>query len=255
MATSVQKIESSYGDAVFVHGADRPTDFVLVCEHASARIPAHLGDLGVSDAARYSHVAWDIGAADMALALSDQLNAPLALGAISRLVYDCNRPLEAADCIPSQSEAFDVPGNATLTPSQRRARFDAIHQPFHQAVSSLLDHANLRTVFVTIHSFTPIYRGKNRDIEIGYLCDKDERLARSALKEEEQIGRFAVALNEPYSATDGVTHSLRLHGEARGLPYVMIEVRNDLIDTPQTAATMAAHLASVLTAARAEVLG
>ncbi len=249
-----QEITSWTDPAAELHGADRPMDFVLVCEHASAHIPNCLDDLGLSSAARFSHVAWDIGARDLAIALADQMQAPLVLGAISRLVYDCNRPFEATDCIPIRSEAFDVPGNADLSDTERQARYDLVHTPFHTQVARVLSQARPDTVLATIHSFTPVFEGRHRELEIGYLVHGDDRMALAAQAQELQALRHMSALNEPYSATDGVTYTLRKHGDDRGLLNVMIEVRNDLVDTPDQATAMARHLAGILRRARAQVL-
>ncbi|MEJ6393006.1 N-formylglutamate amidohydrolase [Gymnodinialimonas sp. 2305UL16-5] len=228
-------------------------DVLLVCEHASAFIPPVLNDLNLSEAARYSHAAWDIGAHDLATALADQMSAPLILGAISRLVYDCNRPPEAADSIPAQSEVFAVPGNADLTSSGRAARARRIHDPFHATVAKALQTGQPTTCLVTIHSFTPIYHGQMRDLDIGYIFEGDDRLATAVLAQTLRRGAHKAALNEPYCGADGVTHTLKLHAQDR--PHVMIEVRNDLIDTPAKAARIAKDLAADLQAARAEITG
>lgn len=227
--------------------------FVLVCEHASRFFPPQLADLGLGEAAKNSHAAWDIGALDLAKCLSVRLNAPLIAGAISRLVYDCNRPLEAPDCIPARSEVFEVPGNRDLDAQARQARFDQIHTPFHASVSEVLDRAGPQAVLVTVHSFTPIYNGAPRQTEIGFLSHDDDRLAQACLAQERARGQMRAALDEPYSATDGVTYSLQKHGVARGLLNVMIEVRNDLIDTPRKAQKVADQMAQTLTTALNEV--
>ncbi|WP_136636749.1 N-formylglutamate amidohydrolase [Pseudooceanicola onchidii] len=226
--------------------ADGAGPIVFACDHASCAIPAGYDGLGLSEDARRSHAAWDIGARDLALALSDAFDAPLVASRVSRLVYDVNRPLESPTAIPEKSEIFDVPGNHGLSDADRQARFDSCHAPFHSAISDVLDARDDAPAFVTIHSFTPVYNGVRRDVEIGYLHDQGDALARAALEAEQAAGRYRAALNEPYAASDGVTHTLRLHGEARGLPTLMIEVRNDLIDTPDTAREMATHLAEVL---------
>lgn len=233
------------GASVEIIRADGAGPVVFACEHASRVIPAAYGDLGLSAAARVSHAAWDIGARDLALALSDAFDAPLIAAGVSRLVYDVNRPLDAVSSIPEQSEIFDVPGNKGLTETDRRARFEACHVPFHTAIDDVLA-ARSAVALVTVHSFTPVYNGVRRDVEIGYLHDGSPELAEAALAAEVQAGLYRAALNEPYAASDGVTHTLRLHGEARGIPSMMIEVRNDLIDTPEAARRMAAHLAGVL---------
>ena len=252
MGTPAQHSDNWPWPAATRYGAAQASGFVLVCEHASAFIPPILGDLGLSPQARFSHAAWDIGAQDLAEALADALQAPLILGAMSRLVYDCNRPLDAPDCVPARSEVFDVPGNATLSAADRDARYENVHQPFHGAVADTLDAAAPTTCLVTVHTFTPVYNGQTRAVEVGFLFHDDDRLATAALAHAADTLPLRVALNEPYSATDGVTHMLQTHGQGR--PHLMIEVRNDLVNTADKARTIAMQLATALQAARAQVL-
>lgn len=214
---------------------------VLVCEHASPLIPPAFEGLGLSQEAARSHAAWDIGALHVAQALSAALDAPLVAGGVSRLIYDLNRPLEAHDAIPERSEIFDVPGNAGLDEAARRARFEAIHEPFHAALAGVLDGRETAAL-VTIHSFTPVYRGVRREVELGYLFHENGAMADAALLAERMQGRYRAALNQPYGPGDGVTYTLAKHGEARGLPSLMIEIRNDLVASRDTARAMAAHL-------------
>lgn len=243
-------MQNSDWTAAKVLNAHGKGPWLLVCEHASDAIPAELNDLGLSETARRSHAAWDIGAMDVATELSRLLDAPLVAGAISRLVYDCNRPLEAQDSIPARSEIYDIAGNADLDQAQKQDRFDRVHQPFHAAVSAQR-HMSDPELLVTIHSFTPVYNGQSRTVELGFLYHSDASAAERLLAHEKKSGRYQAALNEPYSAADGVTYSLEKHGEALGLPAVMIEIRNDLIATPTSARAMAAHLATGLRASRA----
>ena len=237
--------------AILGEGGSAPV--VLICEHASAFIPPALDGLGLSDTARQSHIAWDIGALDMARRLSARMGAPLVSGQISRLVYDCNRPLEAPDCIPEQSEIYPVPGNQGLGRDDRQARFDQIHTPFHDAVAAVIDRQCARSkgavVVITLHSFTPIYHGKTRELDLGFLYHSRGEIAEAATAVEAERGLMTAAVNEPYSASDGVTYSLQKHGDARGLASVMVEVRNDLIDTAAKAERVADHLAQTLTTA------
>ena len=223
-------------------------DLVLVCEHAAHGIPVDLTGLGLSEATRLSHAAWDPGAMDVARALSEAFDAPLVAGRLSRLVYDCNRPPESLTAIRDVSEAHDVPGNRDLTDEQRADRARRVHDPFHAALERVLDTARPRAL-VTIHSFTPVYDGVRRAVELGFLHDVDDRLAVAALREARRAGRFASELNAPYAASDGVTYTLRRHAEARALPHVMIEIRNDLIADAAAAGEMADHLAGILRAA------
>ena len=220
--------------------------FVLLCEHASLHIPNEFNRLGIDSETATSHAAWDIGALDVASALSDLLDAPLVAGGVSRLVYDCNRPLEAPDAMPAKSEIFAVPGNEGLSDAERKNRFGLIHNLFHNTAAELVRTQRERVgdalTILTIHSFTPIYHGGHREVEIGFLFDKTAAFSEQMQSIEAAEGTYKTALNEPYDATDGVTYSLRKHGEDHGLDSTMIEIRNDLINTKDKAITMANHL-------------
>ena len=239
--------------AAEVIGAGGNAPVVLVCEHASAFIPPDLDDLGVSPEARLSHAAWDIGACNLSLRLSARMGAPLVAGALSRLVYDCNRPPGAADAIPATSEVYEVPGNMGLSAADKAARAADIHDPFHatlaRVVGAQVAAAGGPVTLITLHSFTPVYNGQRRTLDIGYLHHYNSRLAQAALALETAAGRYTCALNEPYSITDGVTYTLRKHGEDHGFDALMIEIRNDLIDTAPGAQGMADHLHGILSGA------
>jgi predicted N-formylglutamate amidohydrolase len=221
----------------------------LVCEHASAFIPAPLMDLGVSPEHRQSHAAWDIGGRDLAVALSERLDAPLVASRVSRLVYDCNRPPSAPGAFPERSEIVDVPGNVGLDAAARAARVAEVYDPFRTLLSSTLDGFTTPPVLVTIHSFTPIWFGQPRSVELGLLHDADDRLARAMLANRPD--GLDAQLNAPYSVTDGVTHTLREHAIPRGLQNVMIEVRNDLISDASGVARFTDILSTMLTKALA----
>lgn len=218
---------------------------LLVCEHAANRFPAGLRTLGLSPEARLSHAAWDPGASNLARALSARLNAPLVAARFSRLVYDCNRPPEAPGAMPTQSERFAIPGNAALNTTDRAARTAGIYHPFHRALADQLA-AMSRPALVTIHSFTPVFHGQRRDTELGLLfTDRDDRLARAMLSCPGLPPNTAP--NAPYGPGDGVFHTLEKHALPHGLLNVMIEVRNDLLTTPETVSHMADTLERMLT--------
>lgn len=221
----------------------------LVCEHASSAIPESLSDLGLAAADRYSHAVWDIGAEALARRLSGMLDAPLVLGRLSRLVHDCNRPPEAIDSIPARTERIEVPGNRGLSDDARSARATLVYDPFHRLVSDTLDAFVAAPAMATVHSFTPAWFGQPRTTEIGLLHDSDDRLARAMLAAADP--ELEIALNQPYSASDGVTHTLKRHAIARGLNNVMIEVRNDLLDDDAAVERMARTLSDMLTSALA----
>ena len=205
--------------------------FVLICEHASNLLPRNLGLLGLGEADLMRHIAYDIGSASTARMLSRLLDAPLILQRYSRLAYDCNRPPENLSAIPERSEIFEVPGNKNLSAADKLARVTEIARPFHAAIENHLDMraANgQRAIAVSIHSFTKNYNGKDRAVELGLLFDRDAWLANQLVKSYPDLN---VQLNEPYGPKDGVLHLMNLHAAPRGLHHLMIEIRNDLIET------------------------
>ncbi|SHH57223.1 N-formylglutamate amidohydrolase [Marivita hallyeonensis] len=237
----------SEGPAAEVINPGGTAPICLVCEHASSFIPASLQHLGLSPEHRKSHAAWDIGAMDLAVELSVALNAPLVASRVSRLVYDCNRPPSAQDAIPAKSEVIEVPGNAGLSENQRAARVAEIYDPFRQTLVSTLDTFATPPAVVTIHSFTPVWHGKRREVELGFLHDADDRLATLMLAHAPRD--VDARLNAPYSADDGVTHTLREHAIPRRLQNVMIEVRNDMISDASGVARFSHILGELLTTA------
>ena len=229
---------------------------LILCEHASNHIPDSYQSLGLKDGDQQSHAAWDPGARDVALGLSRALDSPLIASTVSRLVYDCNRPPEAPSAMPERSEYIDVPGTRDLSETDRADRVQTIYTPICNAVSDMIaarKAAGLATLLITIHSVTPIYFGTRRACEIGILHDSDSRLADAMLNEAHQLPDRVIRRNDPYGPTDGVTHSLRLHGIAQGLANVMIEVRNDLVGTDIDVARVAGVLAGLIGAAVASV--
>lgn len=223
-------------------------NMVLVCEHASNVIPERFHGLGLDEEAQQSHIAWDPGALGVAQALRHRFAADLVAGSVSRLLYDCNRPPEATSAMPEVSEVFIVPGNKNLTEAARLERIHGIYEPFYTALAQILTRRQ-HGVLVTIHSFTPVYHGVRRDCEIGLLHDSDSQLADAMLAAVPQNAPFKVECNVPYSAKDGVTHTLKTHAVPRGWPNVMVEIRNDLIKTKSQQENMADFIALLLRAA------
>ncbi|GEO83838.1 MULTISPECIES: N-formylglutamate amidohydrolase [Alphaproteobacteria] len=238
------------GKAVAVDNPEGGGTCLFVCEHASHRMPERAGNLGLDADALVSHIVWDPGALAVARRLSALLDGTLVHQCFSRLVYDCNRPPESPAAMPDKSEIYDIPGNRDLSPAERYARTAALYIPFHDRISGILAERQAqgrKTVVVTVHSFTPIYMGKQREVEIGILHDADSRLADEMLSAAGG-GPFRAARNEPYGPEDGVTHSLRLHALPGGHLNVMIEVRNDLIRDENGERAVADYLAGLLRA-------
>ncbi|ANY81646.1 N-formylglutamate amidohydrolase [Microvirga ossetica] len=222
---------------------------LLICEHASNRLPARYGTLGLTSSELESHIAWDPGALGVARELSRLLDAPLIHATVSRLVLDLNREPSAPDSIWTLSERTTVPGNLDLDATERATRVREVYEAFHGAVDAF---ANARQAagqlgaVVSIHSFTPVYRDVKRPWQIGLIFDRDERYAQSVEAGLKQDPALIVGMNEPYSPADRVFHTLERHAERRGLPPLMIEIRNDLIRTQDGQASWAHRLAPLL---------
>ncbi|WP_113910998.1 N-formylglutamate amidohydrolase [Roseovarius dicentrarchi] len=234
---------------VEIIGADAKGAALVLCEHAAHAIPERYNGLGLTPEAAVSHAAWDPGARDLAVYLADCLDGTLIAATVSRLVYDCNRPPEAASAMPEKSELIEVPGNVGLTDAQRAERTDTVYRPFCAAVSNVVAARQQRrqpTAVITVHSFTPVYYGETRETEIGILHDCDSDLADAILHSPAKAAERVIHRNQPYGPEDGVTHSLQIHGMAHGLPNVMIEVRNDLLQTPEDVADIGQELCAMI---------
>ena len=219
---------------------------VILCEHASARIPESLNHLGLPPEDRLKHIAWDRGAMALARHLSAHFDAPLVASTVSRLVYDCNRRPDAPDAIPTRSEHIDILGNQGLSPEHQDDRRRLIHQPFHAAASALMA-ARAQPVLVTVHSFTPVFMGEVREVELGLLADgDDDRLAQAMWVIAPEVTTLYTEVNEPYDPKQGMTYSAAAHALTRGALHVMFEVRNDLISTDAQVAMVAPALATLL---------
>ncbi len=222
---------------------------MILCEHASNCIPARYKGLGLAADDRDSHAAWDPGARSVAMLLSATLDAPMVASCVSRLVYDCNRPPDAPAAMPETSELIRVPGNRDLSAAARAERIETVYQPFCSAVSEVVSarkSASQATALITVHSFTPVYYGAPRAVEMGILHDDDSRLADEMLARHDLLPHRRIERNAPYGPSDGVTHSLKLHGQSNDLMNVMLEVRNDLLRTPDDERKMAEELLTLI---------
>lgn len=214
-----------------VHRTDGASPFLLTCDHAGRAVPAALGDLGVPAPEWDRHIAWDIGAAGMARVMAETLEAWLICQTYSRLVIDCNRPLDAPGSIVTVSERTAVPGNRDLSPAAVAARREEIFQPYHQRTVQELDRraaAGRPTILITVHSFTPVFLDDARAWELGVLYQRDARLAHPLLEVMRADG-WCVGDNQPYAVSDATDYAIPVYGEQRGLPHVELEVRQDLI--------------------------
>ena len=221
--------------------------FVLVCDHASNAVPAHMERLGLDQAELDRHIGWDIGAAMVTRALSALLDAPAYLSGYSRLLVDCNRPVGSPTAMPAVSDGTVVPANRSIAPAEAAARTDAFFRPYHDAIAACLDRAigfGAVPMLVAVHSFTPVFDDFARPWEVGLLYEHDDRLVQP-LKEALAALRPGLTIgdNEPYAIVGPSDYSIPVHGQGRGLPHIEIELRQDLIGTQEGAEAWAETLA------------
>lgn len=240
-------LERHAGDAteMLLLGPDDPAPFsvvegkgarpvLLVCDHAGAAIPAALDTLGLAAADLDDHIAVDIGAAPLTRGLSDCLGAPALLSAYSRLVIDCNRELEDYTLIREVSDGRVVAGNRNLEAAAVAARISEIFHPYHTEIRrrlAKLRQGGMLPVLISVHTFTPVFRGFERPWHVGILSGTDRRLADPMIAALHAENGLEVGDNKPYSGLAFAGYTIETHAMASGLPNVMIEVRQDLVDT------------------------
>jgi predicted N-formylglutamate amidohydrolase len=223
--------------------------FLLTCDHYGRLIPRALGDLGLPESELVRHIAWDIGIAGVAEQLATHLDAHLVAQRYSRLVIDCNRPPQAASSIPRISEATTIPGNEAISREAAETRRAQIFDPYHRRIGEIIDRrrrAEMPTVLVSLHSFTPVYAGIARPWHIGTLYHRDTNLPPLLLKLLRAGGELVVGDNEPYAVSDETDYTIPVHGEARGLMNSGIEIRQDLISHAAGQKQWADRLTNVL---------
>lgn len=231
------------------HQPQGSSPFVLLADHAGQGIPRALGDLGIGQAELDRHIGWDIGIAGVTRALARQLDAWAIEQHYSRLVIDCNRPHGSPTLVPAISDGTVIPANQILTACQRQARIQAIHAPYHAAIERELDRrvaSGRATALVLLHSFTPVMNDTPRPWHCGVLYNHDTRLAHALLAALRAEDDLVVGDNQPYAISDDSDYAANVHGEARGLPYVEIEIRQDLIADPAGQRAWADRLARLL---------
>ncbi len=234
-------------DPVEIVNAHSDHPVLLVCEHAGRCIPSGLNGLGIDQGALNSHIGWDIGAGAVTQRMAQVLGAPAVFQRYSRLVIDCNRPNGAIDAVPEISHGIEIPGNSGLGGAARSARIDEVFTPFQAQVARLF-MAHPRRIVLSIHSFTPSLGAASRPWEIGFLFRKDTETSA-------HLGRFIndahpelnIGMNQPYQIDDTSDWFVPHHGEARGVPHSLIEIRNDQIRTTDNQARWADILVQAVT--------
>lgn len=240
-------------DAVVRLPGRRDGGVLLLCDHASNRIPPEYDRLGLPDAELQRHIAWDIGAAGVTRALQDVIGAPLVMSNFSRLLADPNRGLDDPTLIPAIADGTIVPGNANLDAAARRERISRFWKPYDEAITATIDEmraAGRSPVLVSIHTFTPVWRGVPRPWHGGILFDPAAPdMARFPLRFLDALRRQNPALvfgaNEPYSGgLPGDT--LDRHGVQKGIDHVLVEIRQDLVSDVEGQRAWARRLADAL---------
>lgn len=222
---------------------------LLLCDHAENALPADYGSLGLAATEFERHIAYDIGARGVTERMAAALGAPAVLTRVSRLLIDCNRGEDDPTLIMRLSDGAIVPGNRSLPPEERNERLRRFYYPYHHEISALLDgalgHGSV-PILISIHSFTPVWRGVPRPWHAAVLWDDDERIARPLIDLLRADPSLIVGDNEPYSGQLR-GDCLWRHGTTRGLPHVLVEVRQDLIADARGQEEWASRLVEALT--------
>jgi predicted N-formylglutamate amidohydrolase len=219
---------------------------LLVCDHASNRVPAALDGLGLPRERLAEHIAVDIGAAAVTRLLTPALNASAILASYSRLVIDCNRALDDPSSIPRLSDGVAIPGNHDLSGLARGARRAEIFVPYHAGIARRLGAVSTVPALISIHSFTPVMRGIVRPWHIGVLWDDDPRIAVPLLAALGREAGLVVGDNQPYSAREPRGYTVSHHAHTPGFPHVAIELRQDLVADKTGACEWTDRLARLL---------
>ena len=222
---------------------------ILVCDHASRKIPACLGDMGLDPLTRRCHLAWDIGAGNLTRELAARLGATAVLGGYSRLVLDCNRELTDLSAFLEFGDGVAIPGNVGISDAEKAARAQALFWPYHHAIENevrRLATTGKKPLMLAIHSFTPVLDGVSRRWQIGVLWDVDSRVSSMLLSRLRQAG-YEVGDNQPYSGRAPQDFTIDHHAEGGGLPHAELEIRQDQILQASGVRKVAEVLAPVIT--------
>ncbi len=233
------------------------SNIIIVVDHASARTPRSLGVLGLPPSELHRHIAWDIGALHVAARVAQRLDATLVAQNYSRLVIDCNRHPDVPSSIPPLSENSEIPGNRGLSEAAVAARRTEIFWPYHHHIGALIDErlaAGRPCILVAQHTMTDVFKDVHRPMHAAVLYNRDRRFAGGVLDALRRERELLVADNEPYFVSDATDYTIPVHAEARGLPHVEIEIRQDLVGDEAGQAAWAERITRALLAAE-QIMG
>ncbi|MEJ2603892.1 MAG: N-formylglutamate amidohydrolase [Gammaproteobacteria bacterium] len=222
---------------------------LVVCDHASRRIPRSLRDLGMDQKGLSTHLACDIGAGELTRRVTAELETNAVLAGYSRLVVDCNRHLEDPTAFLTRGDGHIIPGNEGLADEEKTRRADTLYWPYHRAIEQELRRLTVGDrvpALVSIHSFTPVLDGRGRHWDVGILWDTDPRLPRPILDGLRRIPGLVIGDNEPYSGRAPTDFTVDYHAERAGLPHAAFEIRQDHLTTEEGLALWTDRLVRIL---------
>ncbi len=228
MKSLINSNEPELFDAINLPGA---APLIICCDHAGRHIPAAL-ELGITVDILDLHIAYDIGARQVAKLLAKKMNAPLLLANYSRLVIDLNRHVDDAMLIPAISDNIKIPGNTNLTEADRRQRIEQMFIPYHKRYGEMVDYLQAtysKPIIVSVHSFTPVMQAKKRPWNIGVLWEDDHELAQSLITNFSKNESLVIGQNQPYHASNPRGYAMNVHAASRGVEMAFIEIRQDHI--------------------------
>ena len=235
-----------------IFNGDKESNFIVICDHASNFIPQEYNNLGLGESVLDTHIAYDIGAREVAISLADILECPLIMSGFSRLLVDPNRGLDDRTLIMKISDRNKIPGNIyddlKKEKEERKYRINKFYRPYHRKIEECINRAREKGLFpciVSIHSFSSSWKGKDRSFDLGFLWDKDDRMTKIFLRYFKENENLKIVDNKPYSGRLR-NDTLYKHATSRGLPHLLIEIKQDLISDQNKVLNMANLLSKPL---------
>ncbi len=221
------------------------TPIIVICDHAGEAFPEKLNYLGISKEDRKRHITYDIGTRWIGEYIGEKLSAITLVANYSRLVVDVNRSIDRKDCMPEVSFGTYIPKNQNLTKEERQARIDEIYMPYQQAIQTTVDSFlsnEVKPILISIHSFAPVIDGEKRPWEMGILWSDEHSISKDVIKNlKNNNSKFSIGDNQPYSLKDGedFNNTVKNQATSKGLPSLIVEFRQDMVDTEDSAKKMA----------------